>query len=256
MIKKLGFIGAGNVAWHLSIVLNKSGLNIVQVISRTLDSAQKLGDKVSAEFSDSLDDMSKEVDLWIIAIPDDAIQTVCKRFPFIPKFAVHTSGSIALEVLEGKAKEIGVFYPLQTFSKQREVNMQEVPFCIEAENRGFFDNLEFLAKQISSKVYPISSKERRELHLAAVFACNFTNAMYTIAEDLLEQKNLDFEILHPLIEETAQKAIDNSPKEMQTGPAIREDDKTINNHLKGLDNQEYQKLYRLMSDIIKQRNKN
>jgi len=252
MIKKLGFIGAGNVAHHLSISLNVSGIELVQVISTRLSSAQVLAQQVNAEYSDSIKEMSREVDLWIMAIPDDAIQSVSDLFPFSPKAVVHTSGSIGMDVLKGKAEEIGVFYPLQTFSKSRSVMMEEVPFCLEAQNQSFYSDLENLARKISSHIYSVSSNERSELHLAAVFACNFTNSMYSIAEELLSKKNLDFEILHPLIKETAQKAIENSPKNVQTGPAIRKDEKTINKHLEKLNRYDYRQLYQLMSEIIRQ----
>ncbi|WP_369048565.1 Rossmann-like and DUF2520 domain-containing protein [Tenacibaculum sp. UWU-22] len=221
-------IGQGNVATHLFKAFSKvPSIVVTQVNSRNLKNIPL-------------------VDITIIAISDDAIASVSSKInnPLV----VHTSGSIAMESLKNPTRK-GVFYMLQTFSKEKEVDFSKVPFCIEAENKKDLELLELLAKKIGEKIYPITSKERQYLHVAAVFANNFSNHMYKIANDICDTHQIPFEILHPLIIETGEKATQMPPKNAQTGPAIRNDKKTIQNHISLLDF-EQQKIYKLLTKSI------
>ncbi|WP_394340131.1 Rossmann-like and DUF2520 domain-containing protein [Marixanthomonas spongiae] len=192
----------------------------------------------------------KEADIYIIAIPDDAIADFSSTLPFNDKMVVHTSGSLPMQALDGKNKK-GVFYPLQTFTKDKKVNFNEIPICIEAEEKADLQLLETLGKRISNHVAQISSEDRKTLHLAAVFVNNFVNYMYHISEDILKENNLDFELLKPLIAETANKIRTLSPQQAQTGPAKRNDVKTIENHLHLLKDSPYKKVYEQMTEAIK-----
>ncbi len=254
-LKKIGFIGAGNVAWHLAVSMHKAGLDIVRIVSRSASPAKRLAKETGAAYSTSLRSLDAGAEVWIMAVPDDAITGVLEHLPSRLPALVHTSGSTAIAVLDGYAERTGVFYPLQTFSAQRPVSMQEVPLCIEAGDVTLREDLEKLARRISDNVRYIDSKQRRQLHLAAVFACNFTNALYGVAEQLLSGEGLPFELLHPLIAETARKATEMSPFEAQTGPALRNDRKTLESHLALLRNHPQQaEIYALMSRLIQEMN--
>ncbi|MCE9539162.1 MAG: DUF2520 domain-containing protein, partial [Bacteroidetes bacterium] len=195
-------------------------------------------------------------DIYIIAVNDDAIIEVTKLLRLKNKIVVHTSGSVEMNILKPISKNIGVFYPLQTFSKNKTVDFNVIPVCLEANNKDTFKVLQTLAKSISSNVQKINSEQRKTIHLAAVFACNFSNHLYTIASSILASANISFDVLSPLIEETARKVKNTPPIEAQTGPAVRNDIKTINNHLKMLsDNKEYRQLYKLISKNISDLNK-
>ncbi len=169
---------------------------------------------------------------------------------------VHTAGSIPMSVWEGHAERYGVFYPMQTFSKQREVDFQEVPFFIEAKRAEDTELLKAIASTLSEKVYEADSEQRKSLHLAAVFICNFTNHMYALAADLLEKYNLPFEVMLPLIDETARKVHELAPRDAQTGPAVRYDENVMSNHLAMLvDSPALQEIYKLMSKSIHEHHK-
>ena len=172
-------------------------------------------------------------------------------WPQYNKLIVHTSGATDLFNLLAFTDNAGVFYPLQTFSKAKEVDFWSVPLCIEGANEIITQTLKELAQTISNNVYIIDSLHRKTLHLAAVFACNFPNYLYGVAQDLLEGQNIDFALLRPLILETAQKVQNNLPPDVQTGPAIRRDQKTMLGHLQMLkDEPELEQLYRLLSQGI------
>ncbi|MCK5846390.1 MAG: DUF2520 domain-containing protein [Bacteroidales bacterium] len=246
----VAFVGSGNVATKLAISLHNKGVNIREIYSPTIVNANKLASAIDAKAIKSIRDFSSEIDVIIISISDNALKNLhYTDFP-IDSIICHTSGSVEMEIMNS-CKNYGVFYPLQTFSKHTNVEISEVPFCIEANNEYSAEILNSLAKVLSNNVSNVSSSERAKMHLAAVFACNFTNAMYSIAEDLMQESGLDFNYLRPLIIETANKANKFSPKEIQTGPAIRNDDIIMNKHIAELkQNKEYSKLYSLMSDII------
>src|ERR1700761_7904543 len=228
---RITIIGSGNVATHLAAAFKNAGHVMVQVYSRNLQNAALLAYHVKAEAIDSLEQINPETDLFIIAVKDDAIGQIAEKLAPYQKLMVHTSGATDLYTLLAFTDNAGVLYPLQTFSKAREVDIRNVPVCIEGADAEITKTLEQLAQTISNKVYRIDSSQRKALHLAAVFANNFPNYLYTIAQQILVKNHLDFELLRPLILETALKVQVNFSAEVQTGPAIRNDELTMNNHL-------------------------
>lgn len=251
-IKNISFIGSGNVASHLAIALFRNNFSIKQVFSKSFKNANSLAKKVNAQPIESLSQLSNNAELYIIAVPDDAIETIVNQFPFKDKLVVHTSGSVNLDSFSKKQfQHFGILYPLQTFSKKIAVDFKHIPFCLEANTSANLKVIEKIAKQLSDKVYHVNSEQRKLLHLAAVFACNFSNNMYQIAYNICQQNQLNFDILKPLIVETANKIVNQIPLEAQTGPAKRNDVKTIEKHLALLDNQKkYQEIYRLVTENI------
>jgi predicted short-subunit dehydrogenase-like oxidoreductase (DUF2520 family) len=253
---RITIIGSGNVATHLAAAFKNAGHVIVQVYSRDLQNASLLAYHVRAEAIDDLNKINPETNLFVIAVKDDAIETIASALAKYRKLVVHTSGATGLQALLNHTKNAGVFYPLQTFSKTKEVDFNTVPLCIEGADEQITSQLEELAHTIAQNVYHINSAERKTLHLAAVFACNFPNYLYHLAQQLLAEHELPFDLLRPLILETAQKVQDYLPIDVQTGPAIRNDGKTMAAHLKQLaEKPELQQLYkRLSQDIIKMDN--
>ncbi len=251
MIEKIVILGAGNLATQLSLALYEKGLEIVQIYSRTMESASELACKVNAEASNSLQNIKANADLYILAVSDKAMQPVLERISFPMAKLVHTAGSIPVDVFKNYTDTYGVFYPLQTFSKTRKVDFSNIPICIEANKDEFANDLFELGSKISSNLHAISSDQRKQLHLAAVFTCNFANHMYSIGQELLAEKNVDFNLLQPLIKETAEKLTELDPKSAQTGPAVRFDEEIMNSHEKALkDSPDFQKLYRFVSESI------
>lgn len=247
---RITILGSGNVATHMAAALKNTGHQIVEVFSPNLQNAAFLAYHVKAEAVDNLEQL-KSTDLFLIAVKDDAIGATAAQLAKYQKPVVHTSGATSLATLEKHVAEAGVFYPLQTFSKVREVNFKTVPLCIEANSTKLKQMLMELASTISNQVHKVNSGQRRTLHLAAVFASNFPNYLYHIAQGLLADSKLDFNLLRPLILETAQKVQDNLPNEVQTGPAIRNDEQTMQEHLKLLEHDQYlQQVYRLLSEGI------
>lgn len=221
-------VGTGNIAWHLYTELSQhKDLNILQINSRRLTKIPK-------------------ADLTIIAVSDNAISTVSKKIT--NQLVVHTSGFSSVEMLQNKTNK-GVFYPLQSFTKEKKVNFKNIPICIESKNKKDEILLLNLAKKLSDKVYRVNSEQRKALHLAAVFVNNFTNHLYKIGNDICKKNNIPFEILQPLINETAYKVSKISPEEAQTGPAARNDSTTLKNHLLLLDKNE-REIYTLITKSI------
>ncbi len=248
---KISIIGSGNLATQLGLALHKEGYLISQVYSRSQKSAALLSKKLKAEAISNLKKLSTDSTIYIIAIKDDAIESVAKQLKLKEKIVVHTSGSVSMKVLQKSSKNYGVFYPLQTFSKERQSNFKTIPICIEANNKKTSTTLEYFAKSISGNVKRVNSEQRKKIHLAAVFACNFSNHMYAIAEQLLGKDKLSLDLLKPLIEETANKIKNARPSKVQTGPASRNDKKTMDAHLKELSKEkDLQKLYKLISKSI------
>ncbi|MCB2221701.1 MAG: DUF2520 domain-containing protein [Bacteroidetes bacterium] len=255
-IKNIVLIGAGNVATHLGYALEKGGFQIVQVYSRTKAAAQKLADDLYTDFTTDLHSIRKDGDLYIISVRDSAVKNIAEQLQIAPNPVVHTSGSLDLEILKQTSDRRGVFYPLQTFSKSRNTQFKTIPICLEANSEELLAELENMAGKISDHVQRINTERRRILHLAAVFACNFPNFMYTIAEEIVEQGDFNFDILRPLIKETTEKIMINLPIESQTGPAIRNDQNIMNKHLEMLQAYPaYQKLYEMISREIHENSK-
>lgn len=251
---RISFIGAGRVATHLAQVLQKQH-EIVQILSRDLAHASNLADLVNADPSNDFKTLNPSIDLLIIAVSDQAITEVIKHVSrLLPDvLIVHTSGSTALNVLTQHHARAGVLYPLQTFSIERSIDWQTTPLFVEAVEEQDLSILRILAQGLSSRVYCYDSEQRLSLHLAAVFACNFSNYCYDMAKQILDTKSVDFNLLSPLILETAQKAIKNEPSTMQTGPAMRGDSVILKMHAQMLtDTQRHdlKAIYELMSEQI------
>jgi predicted short-subunit dehydrogenase-like oxidoreductase (DUF2520 family) len=245
---KVVVIGAGNVAQHLiSAFLKSNQVNLLQVLARD---TKKLSHLLDSEYLTSDFHQLKDADLYIIAVSDSAIEEVSNAIPFENKLVVHTSGSMPMAILNSKNRK-GVFYPLQTFSKTKSVNFKEIPICLEAENESDLKTVETLAKEVSNAVYIVNSEQRKALHVAAVFVSNFTNHLYQIGENICRENNLPFDLLKPLILETADKIISLPPKEAQTGPAKRNDTITINSHLNFLKEENQIEIYKLLTKSIK-----
>ena len=237
-------IGAGNVATHLAMALYQAEVNISQVISRNPESAEKLSELVHAGFTTDWKELDTGADLYILSVPDDVIPEILDKNLWKDKILVHTAGSVSLDIFKNYTDFYGVFYPLQTFSKNKEVDFSQIPLCIEANSQGVFNNLEELASKISERIYHVNSEQRQKLHLSAVFACNFTNHLWSISEQLLNEDRLGFEMIKPLIGETYHKAMKQSPYQAQTGPALRNDQNTLKKHEKALEKHpELKKLY-------------
>jgi len=245
-------IGAGNVATQLGIALQEKGFPIVQVYSHTLDSAKKLGDKLSADYTADIKQLRQNAEIYIFALKDSVLPEILEEMPPVDGLWVHTAGSVPLDIFKGKnGNRCGILYPLQTFSKTRKASFDSIPFFIEANYPEDENLLEKVASTLSNKVIHLSSEKRKQLHLAAVFACNFTNHMYVSAAKILEKHDLNWEFLLPLIQETANKVNELHPKTAQTGPAIRYDQNVINKHLEMLkDEPDKQELYKLLSQSI------
>lgn len=244
---KVVVIGSGNVAQHLISVFETSGhIKLVQAYARKPESLLHL--LPEKKITNSFEKIA-EADVYIIAVTDDAISHVSSQFPFTDRLVVHTSGSVPLEMLNAKNKR-GVFYPLQTFSKNKEVDFKHIPLCLETEFVEDYLPLNQLAHLISHSVYKIDSQQRQALHVAAVFVSNFANHMYKIGNDISSQNNIPFDILKPLILETADKITRLSPTEAQTGPAIRNDEKTIERHLNFLKDENQKEIYTLLTQSI------
>ena len=244
---KVVIIGSGNVAQHLIKVMQTAvNVNLVQVFARKKESLLHLLPEniITSNYKDI-----KEADVYIISVSDNAIAEVAENLPFQNRLVIHTSGTSDLSVLDDKNRK-GVFYPLQTFSKSKEIDFSTIPICLEAENETDLLLLEQLANTITQKSYRISSEQRKSLHVAAVFVCNFVNHMYNIGNQICKEHNVPFEVLQPLIIETAHKITSLKPEEAQTGPALRNDTKTINKHLEFLQDSNYQELYKLLTQSI------
>ena len=240
-------LGAGNVAHHLyKAFFSSENVTVTQWYNRNTKSIRLVNNEVQLT-----DDLSQliEADIYIIAVSDDAIAGISKQLPFENRLVVHTSGSVSGYDIDQKNRR-GIFYPLQTFSKGTEIDFSEVPICYEALMKKDYDILKRLAKSISKNTKRINSDQRAALHLAAVFVNNFTNQLFRVAHEITESQGAEFDLLKPLILETANKVQDLSPFKAQTGPAKRNDKKTIKRHLKMLDNAHHQDIYKLMTASI------
>lgn len=249
----ISIIGSGNVAWHLAPELENAGHRITEVYSRNPQHAKKLQNRLyHAELNTNLDFSNSQSEIFILCISDDAIEEVAQEI-VLPDHAmlIHTSGSQSINVLEYSATEnIGVFYPLQTFTKSKRISFKDIPILVESENSYSAQVLNKLGKSISKKVLKVSSKDRIAIHIAAVFACNFTNHLFARAENMLKDHGFEFELLRPLIAETINKGLDIGPKNAQTGPAARGDLKILDKHMAFLEGSEHQELYRLITEKI------
>ncbi|MFL1011550.1 Rossmann-like and DUF2520 domain-containing protein [Flavisericum labens] len=240
-------LGAGNVASHLFKGFSESKhTSVIQWFNRSLDSIKQ--HKNLVDVTDNLNEL-KDADVYILAVSDDAIAKLSTKLPFEDRLVIHTSGCVNIHDLDKKHKR-GVFYPLQSFSKNAKMDFAHVPICIETINKNSYPLLKELATSLGSPTKRVNSNQRRVLHLAAVFVNNFTNHLYRIGHEITESEGAEFDLLKPLILETAKKVQDMSPYMAQTGPAKRGDKKTIKNHLKLLKNEYHQDIYKLLTASI------
>jgi len=247
---KIVLLGSGNVANHLGNILYHSGHSVIEVYNKFDESGNVLAKKLGASFVNNISKVNKNADLYIISVVDDFIEELVSKLNITNGVVVHTSGTKKLCVLN-KFQNYGVWYPLQTFSKNTKLNYSNIPFLLEANNNKNLRLLEDFTKTFSDNIFNINSEKRKLVHVAAVFACNFTNYLFSVSEDILAKNDISFDILKPLIQETVGKVIRNSPKQSQTGPANRKDLSLINEHLMLLENdKEYQKIYGLLSENI------
>jgi predicted short-subunit dehydrogenase-like oxidoreductase (DUF2520 family) len=241
-------LGAGNVASHLyKAFKNAKDVTVKQWYNRTYSDISSYANEV-----DTIDDLSKleDADIYIMAVSDDSIASLSRALPFENRLVAHTSGSVSIHDLD-KKNQRAVFYPLQTFSKDAELNFSEIPICIEVTEKANLQFMKDLAEALGCKAHKINTEQRQTLHLSAVFINNFTNQLYRIAHEISDAKSINFDILKPLIMETARKVQDMSPYMAQTGPAKRNDKKTIKRHLKQLENEEHKAIYELLTASIK-----
>ena len=245
------FIGAGNLATQLALCLHKRDIKIIQVFSRTKEAASQLALKIGALSCSKLSEITSEADIYIFALKDTVLEEVASKMPHTNGLWVHTSGSMPMNLFAPYKESYGVLYPLQTFSKTKEVDFSLIPFFLEGSNKKTLDGIQKMANILSSKSYFLDSEKRKRLHLSAVFACNFTNHLYSIAGEIIRETGLTFSVLLPLIQETAAKVQKLSPLEAQTGPAVRYDQNIINKQIEMLkDHPEFQEIYRLLSQSI------
>ncbi|MEI8202043.1 MAG: DUF2520 domain-containing protein [Bacteroidota bacterium] len=250
-INSIILIGSGNVATQLGIALKQKGKNILQVYSQNINHARVLGGKLEAPHTNNIRKLYKFADLYIVCVSDSVIEPLLNTLTFNHKLVVHTSGSISMDVFNDNFQHCGVFYPFQVFSKKGRANFGNIPMMIEAKLPDDTKRLMQLAELLSDNVKEIDSEQRRWYHLAAVFACNFSNFMYMAAEEVLQKKEMDFSLLYPLIKETAKNAIKSSPAENQRGPAIREDRPVVENHLDMLNyDKDLREIYRNLTNAI------
>jgi predicted short-subunit dehydrogenase-like oxidoreductase (DUF2520 family) len=224
-----------------------------RLASNLVPALQKVGHEVRVVNSRTLEGLPNEADAFVIAVKDDALESVARRVVQGREEQVffHTAGSMPLSVFEGIARHYGVFYPMQSFSKERQVDFADVPIFLEGCDSMTMQTAHTIAESISRKVYELTTAERRYLHLAAVFACNFANHCYALSAKVLEQHGLPFDVMLPLIDETARKVHTMHPVPAQTGPAIRWDENVMSAQKALLDNEpEMQKIYELMSNSI------
>lgn len=229
-MKKVVIIGSGNVAEALVRALSREGNPPAQVFARSRARAAKVAAICGCPYTDDPHELAR-ADVYIIAVADKAIKHVASTLSFGDGVAAHTAGSVGLDVFPARVRNRAVLYPLQTFTKGREINLREVPVLIEGNNPHALESVREVAHDLSDRVLAVDSEKRRLIHVAAVFANNFTNYMYTVGEELVREAGQDFSILKPLILETTDKALDaRSPRDVQTGPAVRNDFETRSRH--------------------------
>jgi len=249
---RIVIIGSGNLATQLSLALRDAGNDIVQIYSRTEDHARLLADQIGCGFTTQVEQIRRDADVYVLSVKDDALSevaaAVCGDRP--DGLFIHTAGSIPMDVFRDKARQYGVLYPMQTFSKNRRVDFRPIPCFIEASDPEALAMIHTLAASISEQVVPADSERRKKLHLAAVLACNLTNHCYRLAERVLEEEQTDFQLFLPLIEETARKVSYLSPREAQTGPMVRNDTKVMDMQLSLLKDERTRQIYRLMAESI------
>ena len=249
-MKNITFIGSGNIATRLGIALKQKNYNISQVFSRSKENAQELARKIDSSYINDINKL-KDADLFLVCVSDDVIMEIINKITFLHTPIVHTSGCTDINVLN-RFISYGSFYPLQSFQKDVEEEFNSIPIFLESNNDSLRKNLLEIAYSLSDVVYEISSYQRKQLHLAAVFCSNFTNHLLSISENILEKNDLDFNMLKPIIIRSIKKIKDNSPLDIQTGPAMRKDYAVIKSHIEMILDDDIKDIYqRITNHIIK-----
>lgn len=244
---KIVILGSGNVAFHLAKAFNEKKIAVSQIFGRNENALKDISEKFTIPYSTNELEIA---DLYLIAVNDDSVADISKRITKENALVAHTSGSLPKEILQGNYRKAS-FYPLQTFSKSKELNYGEIPFFIEAENNDDLAILKNLALEISENVMISDYEKRKYIHLTAVFACNFVNHLFARAKEISDAQNIPFDYFLPLIDETVQKIHEIDPKSAQTGPAVRNDDRVLKLHEDLITNEEHRKIYKTMNDSIK-----
>jgi len=255
---KITILGSGHVATHLSLAFEKAGHEVIMVYSRSLTNGQALAVKLKKATAVTSTDFTAlpTGHVFFLCVTDSALPEVLAQAKFpAGSIVVHTSGSLPLSVLENQAGiHTGVFYPIQTFSKDQAVNLTKTPIAVEAEMPEVDVCLKNLAASVSQQVVSLSSPDRKTLHLAAVFACNFTNHLLGISQEILMRKALSPDLLHALVQTTLQKALNNNPFTVQTGPAVRGDANIMQQQIQQLELEPiYQEIYEAISHSIQEK---
>lgn len=252
MSYRIGFIGAGKVAWHLAPAFRNAGHRIAQVVSRSALSAQRLAEKLDCDFTDKIKDLDIEVDILFLTVPDNTLVEMIHDIGNYRGLVIHTSGTFSTLRFTCQKYKYGCLYPVQTFTQKRKLDLSKVPFLIEGCEPGITEKIRSLASELSEQVFEVSTEDRRIVHLAAVFANNFTNHLLLQSYRILGERGLPAELIGSLIRETFEKALEIGPEKAQTGPAIRNDDNTISKQLEFLSyNPELKEIYRLITNSIK-----
>ena len=255
-MKKVVLIGAGRLAWHLGPALKKAGYTIIQVLGRDPENTFELAQNLDAEAILDWGKIDPESDFYFLALPDQVLWNISSLISLRNRFFIHCSGGSPIQAISGLGNSLGVLYPLQTFSKEIELDFSRIPLCLESSSPELGKILNTLAQSLSEFVYEMNSEKRAILHLSAVFANNFTNHLIGIAENIVEKEEISVQILFPLIAETVRKVFILGPQKSQTGPALRNDTQTQNRHLELLaSDPELQRIYKDLSlDIYKKNN--
>lgn len=254
-IQKIVLIGAGRLATHLGLAFSKQGLNVVQVYNRSPENGRKLANRIGASYTNEIREITLAADLYILAVSDSTLSDLASDLRFNDKMVVHASGTVAMDVLAPISANIGVFYPVQTFSQNRRIDFRKIPVCIEANSKSGEALLTVLAGKLSQRVNCLDSDKRRLLHLGAVFASNFTNYLYAVTENILVEHGIPIDLLEPLILQTARNVKRGNLYQSQTGPAIRGDEKVLEKQRELLaEHPDYLEIYNLITkNIIKNR---
>ena len=244
---KIVIIGSGNVAFHLAKAFTQNNIEVSQIFGRNEVELNKISEELNIPYS------TKELadaDLYLISVSDSAVEQVSDLIKTEKALVAHTSGSLPIETLNGDYRKAS-FYPLQTFSKTKNLDYSKIPFFIEAENQIDEKSLFELASLISDNVETSDYEKRKYIHLTAVFACNFVNHLFARAKEISDSQDLDFNYFIPLIDETVEKIHHLEPKLAQTGPAVRGDERVLKLHEELITNDEHLKIYQLMNESIK-----
>lgn len=258
MVNKIVILGSGNVAFHFCKAASISGLEIIQIFSRNLETASQLANMAGCKFTNNIEDLDNKADLFLFAMTDEANLKIIKSLkPFHDKIMVHTAGSLSMNIFQDKTENFGVFYPFQTFSKNAKIDYSEIPICLEASNKTTLNKLIKLSEKLKAKHFLISEEQRKIIHISGVFACNFMNHCVSLGENILETNKIDKEILKALLRQSFEKILNNGAFVSQTGPAVRKDFETIEKQLNFLNEKELlSDIYKLMSKSIEETYKN